>query len=83
MSNSFERQAEDYYEQENDASPVPGDVVDNSYAQGNRGDLKDQVPVQSDQQDIDDPMQPPHSNTDDQLGMFLAFLEPLEYPELN
>lgn len=80
MSNSFERQAEDNYEKENDASPVPGDVVDNSYTRETRGELKNQVPVQSDQQDYEDPMQPPHSNTDNQLGMFLAFLEPPEYP---
>lgn len=76
MSNRSERQAEDYYEQRNDASPVPGDVVDNSYAQETRGELKNHIPVQSDQQGYDDPMQPPYSNTDNQLGMFPALMEP-------
>lgn len=83
MSNSSERQAEDQYEQENDASPVPGGVVDNSYTRETRGELKNQVPVQNDQQGYDDPMQPPYSNTDNQLGMFHALLEPPEWPEVN
>ena len=76
MSNRSERQAEDYYEQRNDASPVSGDAVDNSYAQETRGELKNHIPVQSDQQGYDDPMQPPYSNTDNQLGMFPALMEP-------
>lgn len=76
MSNRFERQAEDQYEQENDASPVPGGVSDNSYTGESRSGLKNQVPVQSDQQSYDDPMQPPYSNTDNQLSMFLKLLPP-------
>lgn len=83
MSTSFERQAEDQYEQENDASPVPGNVIDSSYTRETRGDLKNQIPVQSDQQDYEDPMQPPHSNTDNQLGMFLALLKSPYYSEVN
>ena len=76
MSHKIERQAEDQYEQENDASPVPGGVSDNSYTGETRDELKNQVPVQSDQQSYDDPMQPPYSNTDNQLGMFLMLLSP-------
>lgn len=72
MSNHLEREAEDIYEQQNDASPVPADVSDNSYTRGTRRELKDQVPVQSDQEQVDDPMQPPYSNSDEQLGMALV-----------
>lgn len=69
MSSRIEREAEDLYEQQNDASPVPGDVLDNSYARETRRELNDTVPVQRDQQYIEDPMQPPYSNSNDQLGM--------------
>jgi hypothetical protein len=31
MSNRYEREAEDLYEAQNDASPVPGNVYDSSY----------------------------------------------------
>lgn len=72
MSNRLEREAEDIYEQQNDASPVPADVSDNSYTRETRRELKDQMPVQSDQEQVDDPMQPPYSNSDEQLGMALV-----------
>ncbi|CAI7656065.1 unnamed protein product [Penicillium palitans] len=62
MSNRTERVAEDNYERENDPSPVAGTFRDDSYAK-----LKGQVPVQGDNQQFDDPMQPPYSNTDQQL----------------
>ena len=69
MSTRQEREAEDSYERDNDASPVSGDVQDNSYVFDNRGDYGNQAPVQPDQAGYDDPMQPPYSNTDQQLGM--------------
>lgn len=72
MATRLEREAEDIYEQQNDASPVPGDVLDNSYVGETRRDLQDQVPVQNDQQELDNPMQAPYSNSDQQLGMALA-----------
>lgn len=71
MSNSLEREAEDNYEAENDASPVPGDVYDNSYVRETQPELRNQAPVQSDQETYDDPMQPPYSNSNEQLGMHL------------
>ncbi|KAH3005102.1 hypothetical protein KXW60_005197 [Aspergillus fumigatus] len=53
---------------ENDASPVSADVIDNSYVGETRSELRNQVPVQPDQDDYEDPMQPPYSNTDQQLA---------------
>ena len=76
MSSRLEREAEDNYEAENDASPVSGDAPDNTYMRDTRSELRNQVPVHSDQQEYDDPMQPPYSNSDNQLGMFLPLLEP-------
>lgn len=70
MSNRVEREAEDNYERENDASPVPGRVVDNSYAHETAPELRNQVPVQPDDAPVEDPMQPPYSNSDQQLGVF-------------
>lgn len=70
MSNRAEREAEDMYEAENDASPVSADVIDNSYVGETRSELRNQVPVQPDQDDYEDPMQPPYSNTDQQLGTY-------------
>lgn len=78
MSNRVEREAEDNYEAENDASPVSGDVPDDTYMRETRSELRNVVPVQRDQQEYDDPMQPPYSNSDNQLGMFLPLLEPLQ-----
>lgn len=73
MSNPVEREAEDNYERENDASPVSGRVVDDSYTRETRPELRDQVPVQPDDAPVEDPMQPPYSNTNQQLGMFDLF----------
>ncbi|KAJ5968845.1 hypothetical protein N7501_005093 [Penicillium viridicatum] len=67
MSNRTERVAEDNYERENDPSPVAGTFRDDSYAKETNPNLKGQVPVQGDNQQFDDPMQPPYSNTDQQL----------------
>ncbi|EED19809.1 conserved hypothetical protein [Talaromyces stipitatus ATCC 10500] len=68
MSNRQEREAEDRYEAENDASPVPGFEVDNSYVGETNSNLRNVVPVQNDEAGYDDPMQPPYSNTDEQLA---------------
>ncbi|KAJ6153514.1 hypothetical protein N7497_007833 [Penicillium chrysogenum] len=67
MSNPAERIAEDNYERENDASPVPGNVIDSSYAEEPNPNLRDKVPIQPDDQSFEDPMQPPYSNSDQQL----------------
>ncbi|KAL6235469.1 hypothetical protein BDW75DRAFT_230315 [Aspergillus navahoensis] len=69
MSNRAERLAEDAYERENDFSaPVSGEYNDSSYAHetGTQGFSKG-IPVQSDDADYDDPMQPPFSNSNQQL----------------
>ncbi|GIJ89083.1 hypothetical protein Asppvi_008012 [Aspergillus pseudoviridinutans] len=68
MSNRAEREAEDNYEAENDTSPVSAEVIDNSYTRETNPELRNQVPVQSDQAEYEDPMQPPYSNTDQQLA---------------
>ncbi|KAF3404698.1 hypothetical protein DPV78_002512 [Talaromyces pinophilus] len=68
MSNRVEREAEDAYERENDLSPVPGGEADNSYLGETNPDLSNIVPVQNDEADYDDPMQPPYSNSDEQLA---------------
>ncbi|KAJ9480918.1 hypothetical protein VN97_g12601 [Penicillium thymicola] len=67
MSNRAERVAEDNYERENDPSPVSGDIKDDSYTKETNANLRGQVAVQEDDQQYDDPMQPPYSNTDQQL----------------
>lgn len=69
MSNRLEREAEDRYEAQNDPSPVSGRVSDNTYAHETRSGLRDYIPVQGDNQSFEDPIQPPYSNTDQQLGM--------------
>ncbi|KAL4760268.1 uncharacterized protein BDW70DRAFT_69365 [Aspergillus foveolatus] len=69
MSNRAERLAEDEYERENDFSaPVSGEYEDDSYAHetGTQGFSKG-IPVQSDDADYEDPMQPPFSNSNQQL----------------
>lgn len=68
MSNRYEREAEDLYERDNDPSPVTGSFADASYANETRPELRNKLPVQSDNQRVDDPMQPPYSNTNQQLG---------------
>jgi hypothetical protein len=73
MSNRAEREAEDNYEAENDAAPVPDEIVDNTYLgeTNPNPNLRNQVPVQADEDDYEDPMQPPYSNTDEQLGKWV------------
>ena len=73
MSNRAERTAEDAYERENDPSDF-NDIHDNSYAYqtGNQG-FSMGIPVQRDEDDIEDPMQPPYSNSNQQLGMSFPF----------
>ncbi|PYH86598.1 hypothetical protein BO82DRAFT_90454 [Aspergillus uvarum CBS 121591] len=68
MSNRYEREAEDRYEADNDTSPVSGTVYDNSYAHETQSGLRNQIPVQKDEDRYDDPMQPPYSNSDQQLA---------------
>ena len=65
MSNPLEREAEDAYERENDASPVPGHVTDSSYATAS----EEQVPVVGDDVEVEDPVIPRYADTDEQLGM--------------
>lgn len=73
MSNRAERVAEDNYERENDPSPVTGTFEDDSYAKETKPNLRGQVPVQGQKQQYDDPMQPPYSNTDQQLGKLILY----------
>jgi hypothetical protein len=68
MSNPAERVAEDEYERQNDDSPVTGDFEDNSYVRETAPALQNQVPVQTDNESFEDPVQPPYSNSDQQLG---------------
>jgi len=68
MSNRAERNAEDAYERDNDPSPVSGTFLDNSYAKETNSSLRDRIPVQWDNQRFEDPMQPPYSNSQEQLG---------------
>lgn len=59
------RAVDDAYETKNDpTTEVTGDVADESYA--TKGD--NPVPVQKDTQYVEDPIVPPDSNTDAQLG---------------
>ncbi|CDM30857.1 hypothetical protein DTO013E5_497 [Penicillium roqueforti] len=67
MSNPAERIAEDNYERDNDPSPVTGTFADDSYVEETDPSLRAQVPVQGDEQPFDDPIQPPYSNSDQQL----------------
>ncbi|KAI7970540.1 hypothetical protein EIK77_000542, partial [Talaromyces pinophilus] len=64
MSDRYEREAEDRYEAENDFSPVSGNVKDSSYTTTE----SERIPVQADSKPYDDPMQPPQSNSDQQLN---------------
>jgi len=56
MSNHADRIADDDYEEVDD------------YAKETDPSLKDQVPVQGDDEQIEDPIQPPYSDSDQQLG---------------
>jgi len=68
MSNPEERAAEDAYEEENDPSPVAATPIDNSYVGETKYEVADVLPVQRDEDDYEDPVQPPYSNSDEQLG---------------
>ncbi|KAL1986121.1 hypothetical protein VTN96DRAFT_6773 [Rasamsonia emersonii] len=66
MSNPEEREAEDRYEAENDLSPVPGTPPpDDSYVRDTNPNWTNRV--QPDDAPYDDPVQPPYSNSDEQL----------------
>lgn len=65
MSDRYEREAEDLYEAENDRSPVTSNLNDSSYATKEAS----KIPVQKDSQTYHDPVQPPYSNSNQQLGM--------------
>jgi hypothetical protein len=73
MSNPEEREAEDRYEAENDPSPVHT-PSDNAYVFETKRNLGSIVPVQRDEADYEDPVQPPYSNTDEQLGKYPEWL---------
>jgi hypothetical protein len=69
MSTLAERRAEDSYEAQNDATTgnVPsGDIKDNTYS-GRKGGSGN-IPVQSDDAQVEDPVRAPESNSDAQLG---------------
>ena len=70
MSSRIDRGAEDFYESQNDPSPVSSRFADDSYTGEPRSSLKDRIPVLRDEDIEEDPTQAPFSNTDDQLGMF-------------
>ena len=59
------RAADDKYEAQNDYKSDPsGDLNDSSYVRPREST----VPVQKDSAPVEDPVQPPRSNTDAQLG---------------
>ncbi|KAL4781037.1 hypothetical protein BJX76DRAFT_336269 [Aspergillus varians] len=68
MSNRAEREAEDRFEDANDLSPVSSRFTDNTYAKETRSELKGRIPVQRDEAVYNDPVQPPYSNSDQQLA---------------
>ncbi|PKY01781.1 hypothetical protein P168DRAFT_306878 [Aspergillus campestris IBT 28561] len=69
MSHRIDREAEDFYESQNDPSPVSSRFADDTYTGEPRQALKDRIPVQRDEDIEEDPMQPPFSNTDAQLAL--------------
>lgn len=76
MSTAREREAEDAYENQNDDSaPVSGDFIDSSWAHetGGKGFSRG-IPVQRDDAGMEDPMQPPFSNSNQQLGRLFCLL---------
>ncbi|PWY70182.1 hypothetical protein BO70DRAFT_365481 [Aspergillus heteromorphus CBS 117.55] len=68
MSNRYEREAEDAFEDQNDPSPLSGAFRDSTYARETQPSLRDQIPLQGDEDVIEDPMQPLFSNTDQRLA---------------
>lgn len=67
MSTREEREGDDSYEATNDEAPIPSSPVDDSYTTG----AGEPMPVQKDGTEYEDPMQPPESNSDEQLGELL------------
>lgn len=65
MTTQIEREGDDSYEATNDEAPIPSSPVDNSYTTA----PSEPMPVQRDGAGYADPMQPPESNSDEQLGM--------------
>lgn len=68
MATQTEREAEDRYEARYDRTggDVPsGDFTDNSYVSAAEGKP---IPVVPDEAPVDDPVQPPQSNSDKELG---------------
>lgn len=65
MTTLIEREGDDSYEATNDEAPIPSSPVDDSYTTS----ATEAMPVQRDESDFADPMQPPESNSDEQLGM--------------
>lgn len=45
-----------------------GSFTDDSYAKETHSSLKNQIPVQKDNERLEDPIEPPYSNSDQQLG---------------
>lgn len=78
MTSRVEREADDSYERDNDASPVPGDVHDDSYIFDTRGPGSQVAPVQADEEDYDVPFQAPESNSDQQLGMHVYVMNQID-----
>ncbi|PYH94934.1 hypothetical protein BO71DRAFT_378456 [Aspergillus ellipticus CBS 707.79] len=68
MSDRYEREAEDIFEDQNESSPVSGAFRDSTYAHETKTGLRGQIPIQDDDDVFEDPMQPPFSNTDQQLA---------------
>ena len=65
------RAADDRYEAENDdATDVTGDINDSSYVRPG----ETTVPVQKDSDPVEDPVRPPESNSDAQLGTLVPLL---------
>ncbi|KAJ5174063.1 uncharacterized protein N7500_001994 [Penicillium coprophilum] len=67
MSTRAERVADYNYERQNDSSPVTANFTDNSYAHETDPSLRNQVPVQGESEPLEDPIQPPYSNSNQQL----------------
>ncbi|KAH8690214.1 hypothetical protein BGW36DRAFT_351353 [Talaromyces proteolyticus] len=65
MTTREEREGDDSYEDSNDVAPIPTTPVDDSYV---TTETDARLPVQKDGVDYDDPVQPPYSNSDEQLA---------------
>ncbi|KAF7716922.1 Uncharacterized protein PECH_000686 [Penicillium ucsense] len=67
MSNPINRDSEDVYERESDQSRVNRAFADSSYVTGANQDQDEIVPVQSDDQPVEDPIDPATADTNRQL----------------